>query len=184
VAFSGDKLLGGPQAGILAGKKDLISKMARAPLMRALRVCKLTYAALAAVCRQYFSDEALVSRNPTFAMLQRGIKETDRLADMLQGELNRLGVASRKIESAGQCGGGTLPDLKIPSIAVEILPVKGAGTKKETFAEGLFKRLLLIDKPVLSVLREGRIVFDMLTVFEEDIPYIAQAISGSIKTKA
>jgi L-seryl-tRNA(Ser) seleniumtransferase len=181
VAFSGDKLLGGPQSGILVGRKEFIEKMARSPLMRALRVCKLTYAALTAVCRQYFTDEALISQNPTFAMLQRGTKETDRLATMLVDDLERLGIAAKKVNSFGRCGGGTLPDLKIPSIAIEIPPVEGAGTKKKTFAEGLFKRLLQIDRPILSVLREGRIILDMLTVFEKDIPYIAGAISNSIE---
>ncbi|MCP4680571.1 MAG: L-seryl-tRNA(Sec) selenium transferase [Deltaproteobacteria bacterium] len=182
VAFSGDKLLGGPQAGILAGSEKIIPRLGRAPLMRALRVCKTTYAALSAVCRDYFRDESLIASNPTFAMLERSPETLHRLAGKLRGELENLGVEANVVESSGQCGGGTLPDLRIPSAAVEIVPIDGIAHGKQTFAEALFKRLLEGDRPVLGVLREGRILFDVLAVFEEDIPYLAKTISKALDT--
>jgi L-seryl-tRNA(Ser) seleniumtransferase len=176
VAFSCDKLLGGPQAGILAGRHALIERMARAPMMRGLRVGKLTVAALSAACRCYLRDEDLVESNPTVALLERTPADLERLATALLGELRRRGVAAEKTDSAGRCGGGTLPDLQIRSLAVEVLPQSGMGNRKQTFAERLFRDLLQGDIPVLGVLREGRILFDVLAVFEEQIPRIAEAV--------
>ena len=182
VAFSCDKLLGGPQAGVLAGRAELIARMARTPLMRALRVGKLTLAALSAACRLYLREEDLLGSNPTFTMLARGQAELERLASKLLGELRRLGVAARMVESSGRCGGGALPDLSLRSVAVEVLPREGIGDRKQTFAEHLFRRLLAADPPVLGVLREGRILFDVLTVFDRDIAHVARAISAALQT--
>ncbi|MCP4605970.1 MAG: L-seryl-tRNA(Sec) selenium transferase [Proteobacteria bacterium] len=181
VAFSCDKLLGGPQAGVLAGRKEIISRLMQAPLMRALRVCKLTYAALLSVCKGFFKNDNLVESNPTFAMLERTPQELEDLASNLQSELERLGVAARTVKSSGQCGGGTLPDLQIPSFALEILPLDGVAEGKQTFAEVLYKRLLNAEPPILAVLREGRILLDVLTLFKEEIPIVAKAILDSIK---
>lgn len=175
VAFSCDKLLGGPQAGILAGRAELVSRLARAPMMRAFRVGKLTLAALTATCRQYLREEDLLAGNPTFAMLNRTGQELERLALILRGELERLGIACRVIESFGQCGGGTLPELRLKSMAVEVLPQKGIGTPKLTFAEFLYKRLLEAEPPVLGILREGSILLDVLTLTEEEMAQVARA---------
>ena len=177
VAFSCDKLLGGPQAGVLAGGRELISRLSRAPLMRALRVGKLTLAALSAACRHYLSDEGLAASNPTFAMLERTEEDLRRMASSLAEALERLGVSTSVVESSGQCGGGTLPDVRLKSFAVEVLPPCGHGARKSVFAEGLFARLLDSERPVLGVLREGRILLDVLTLFEEDVEHVAQAVA-------
>ncbi len=84
----------------------------------------------------------------------------------------------------GQCGGGSLPDVQFPSLAVEVLPQSGIGDRKQTFAERLFRRLQNIDRPILGVLRDGKILFDILTVFEEDIPSIARSISDALKAES
>ena len=183
VAFSCDKLLGGPQAGILAGRGELVSRMAGAPLMRALRVGKLTLAALSATCRQYLRREEVVASIPTFAMLARGADELERLGAELLDELKHLGVAARAVASTGGCGGGSLPDLKLNSVAVEVLPPDGIGRSKSTFPERLFARLLKANPPVLGVLREGRLLFDMLTVFDHDIARMARAIAEVLKVE-
>ena len=180
VAFSCDKLLGGPQAGVLAGRAELILRLARAPMMRAFRVGKLTLAALTATCRQYLREGDLIAGNPTFAMLNRTGKELDRLASILRGELKRLGIACRVIESFGQCGGGTLPDLRLKSVAVEVLPQKGIGTPKLTFAEFLYKRLIEAEPPVLGILREGSILLDVLTLTEDEMAHIARATVNAL----
>ena len=184
VTFSCDKLLGGPQAGIVAGRGDLVSRLAQAPLMRALRVGKLTLAALSSACRQYLHNENPLTLNPVFAMLGRNRQELERLASKLLDELKRSNIAARMVESTGQCGGGSLPDVRFPSVAVEILPQSEIGDRKMTFAERLFNRLLNIDRPISGVLREGKILFDVLTVFEKDIPHIACSISEAIKAEA
>jgi len=180
VAFSADKLLGGPQAGVLVGRKDLIAKISRAPLMRALRTGTLTIAALSAACRGYLRDEELPNVSPIFALLERSREDLEHLATSLLKELHNLGIEARPVESIGRCGGGTLPDLEINSMALELLPQDGIEDDHHTFAERLFERLLQANPPVLAVLREGRILLDVLTLFPRNIPDIARALAQAL----
>ena len=184
VAFSGDKLLGGPQAGILVGKTDLIVTLSRAPLMRALRVGKLTIAALSAACRGYLQADTLPRVNPIFSMLERSRENLEQLASALLDELTRLDIKAQTVESIGRCGGGTLPDLEIKSIAIEILPQGAIPDKDHTFAENLYMRLLQGRPPVLAVLREGRILFDVLTLFTNNLPDVARATAAALNVEA
>ena len=174
VTFSCDKLLGGPQAGVIAGKAKLVGQLAGAPLMRALRVGKLTLAALSTACRHYLSDQDLAAHNPVFAMLhqQRGTVEgrARRLAD----ELDQAGVEARVVDSQAQVGGGSLPDFHLPSRAVALLPPKGSHKKAEEFAERIYQGLLGSQCPVVAVLREGRLLFDVFTVADDQVPVIVQ----------
>jgi L-seryl-tRNA(Ser) seleniumtransferase len=174
VAFSGDKLLGGPQAGIIAGKARFIRRLAASPMMRALRVGKLTLAALAAACRHYCDDASLVANNPLFSLLERS--ETDRLhvAHLLLDALKSRGIAGSIVESIGQCGGGTLPDLTLKSYAVALTPPSDRVKEREAFSEKLFYALLAGDRPILGVLREGRLLFDVFALSEQEIEAIAE----------
>jgi L-seryl-tRNA(Ser) seleniumtransferase len=181
VLFSGDKLLGGPQAGIIAGKKDLVDRLAKAPLMRALRVGKLTMAALSSACRSYLDDNALVKNNPTFALLSKKQEETRRLAAMLQDLLKGRGITARVEDTNGQCGGGTQPELSIPSCAV-VLEKKGP--RQEDSTKRIFDRLCAAERPVVAILREGSLVFDMLAVREPEIPVLAEAIAAACAVEA
>jgi L-seryl-tRNA(Ser) seleniumtransferase len=183
VLFSGDKLLGGPQAGIIAGKKDLLAKCGRAPLMRALRVGKLTLAALASACRLYLDDKRLLSENPVFFMLSRQPEDILRCAERLRDNLRLRCVASSIVEVEGQCGGGALPDVQLQSFAVKL---DSSGTTREEqskFSEKIFKRLLSLDRPVLGILREGELFFDMRTIDKTDIDYVAAAIQEIVAGK-
>jgi len=179
VAFSCDKLLGGPQAGIVAGRARLIAKLSKAPLMRALRVCKMTMAALRAVCREYLNEESLFETNPTLGMLSRKKADLEKDAQLLLDALAARDVKAERVDNIGRCGGGALPDLELDSVAVEIPPPKGA--RKSEFSEDLFKRLLALDRPILGILREGRILFDVLTLAEKEIPYVAEAVASALK---
>jgi L-seryl-tRNA(Ser) seleniumtransferase len=182
VLFSCDKLLGGPQAGVVAGKKDLVARLAKAPLMRALRCGKLTLAALSSACRTYLSDEFLAADNPTFAMLSRSADDVRRCADLLAAGLAKQGIACYVTASSGQCGGGTLPDLSLPSSAVVIdMPAgKGRqGAKQVDAGRTLFRKLCSCERPVIGVLREGNILFDMLTVDEKDIAFLVDTIAAA-----
>jgi L-seryl-tRNA(Ser) seleniumtransferase len=181
VMCSCDKLLGGPQAGIIAGTRELISRLSKAPLMRALRVGKITLASLTCACRNYLSDEDLVNNNPVFHFLERKIEERERLAKLLFGQLAEKGINSEIVKSNGQCGGGTLPDLVLPGFAVSLLPPSNDVRTRETFAETLFKSLLKFDKPVLGVLREGRLLFDTFALYENEIGYIVSAVSEAVR---
>ena len=177
VTFSGDKLLGGPQAGIITGRKELISKLAKTPMMRTLRVGKLTIAALATVLRYYLKDEDLLTKIPIFMMLNRDDSERSRLANLLKKELNNFGIECKIIDSPARTGGGTLPQLQLKSKAVMLV----SADKK--FAKRIFSKLLKLDRPILGILREGNLLFDMQSIFEKDIPYIAKTINSIMRKK-
>lgn len=172
VTFSCDKILGGPQAGIIAGEKELISKLSKAPLMRALRVGKMTIAALSTVLRYYIKDEDVFTKIPVYRMLKKSKSELYYIAKKLQNELAKFHIQSEIVESIAHCGGGTLPRLKLDSYSVML--INKDNTKN--FAEKLFKQLLHLERPILGILREGNIHFDVLTINEEDIDYVSQEI--------
>ncbi len=184
VSFSCDKLVGGPQAGVVAGRGDLIARLAKAPLMRTLRVGKLTIAALSAACRQYLQVETLKRQNPAVAMMSRTAGELERLEEVLLEACRAAGVEARGTASSGQCGGGALPGVKIPSRAVEVLPREGIGDAAATFAERIYHRLLTGDPAVVGVLREGRLLLDVLTLGAEDAPRVAGAVAAAIEAEA
>jgi L-seryl-tRNA(Ser) seleniumtransferase len=181
VTFSGDKLLGGPQAGIIVGKKEYIQKLAKAPMMRALRVGKLTLAALLSACKSYLDDKALVERNPIFKMLEQKPVDLKARALAFQEQLKACGVLSKIVDSSGQCGGGTLPDLKVDSFAVVLDLDLKSKKDRSVFAERVFQELLELPKPILGILRQGALVFDVLTIFDQDISDISMQISKIIK---
>lgn len=176
VSFSGDKLLGGPQAGIIAGKKKFIKHLKNEPLMRALRVCKLTLAFLENSCRYYLNENILKKKNSIFKILNRTEKELKASSILLQQELKKQNINSNIINSNGQYGGGTMPDHTINSFAVVISEKVESRKKKSTFAENMYLGLLNLDKPVLGILKKGEIHFDVLTLFEDNIKYVAKAI--------
>lgn len=179
VTFSCDKLLGGPQAGVIAGKADLVKKLSKAPLMRALRIDKLSLAALSSVCRAYLEESGLTAANPTVLFLERSFEERRRLAQRLLDALTGLGIRAEIVESWGQAGGGTLPNLKLKSTGVAIVPPTQATAKQRgTFAESLFAALLKGERPVLGVLREGVLLFDCFALFDDEIPLIADSVAA------
>jgi L-seryl-tRNA(Ser) seleniumtransferase len=180
VLFSCDKLLGGPQAGVVAGSKELVGRCGKSPLMRALRVGKLTLAALVSSCRSYLSDGSLLADNPTFSILSRESGDIRRSADQLAAELTKRGIACHVTDSNGQCGGGTLPDCAIPSSAVVIDFPHGASRNRSDEAGAVFKSLQTGAKPVIGVLREGSLLLDMLTVDKSDIVPCSDAVAEAV----
>ncbi len=173
VCFSGDKLLGGPQAGIITGKTKYIRPIAKAPMMRALRTGKLTLSALSAVIRCYIDDDSLKSRLPLFRMLDQSFDDLKLKAEELVEALKREDIKATVEESKAYCGGGTLPHLSIPSLAVQIIPPK----PDKTWAERAWKRLMQTEKPVVGVLREGKLMFDVYTIQPDQMPIIARWIA-------
>jgi L-seryl-tRNA(Ser) seleniumtransferase len=181
VTFSGDKLLGGPQAGIIAGKADLIAKLKKEPLTRALRVGKETLALLEPLCIKYLDEDAFFRYSPIYKMMNSTIEELNRKAEKLQELLNGIDLKTEVVKSLGQTGGGSLPEGSIPSIAVQIGLKQGSRKEKTAFAEKVFFGLLKGEKPLLGVLRKGKLIFDMLTLDNGQIPQSAKIISAKCK---
>jgi L-seryl-tRNA(Ser) seleniumtransferase len=180
VTFSGDKLLGGPQAGIIVGRKDLIAKCNSHPLMRSLRVGKLTYSALSIVSRDYLNDDTLMKNNRIFSMLSQKSDTVEFRANRLSDLINRDSNLSIVVESLAQVGGGTLPDFKIDSFSVKILAPSESVAKREAFSENLFDKLLSLDIPIVTVLKEGVVHIDCFTVEDDSLDIISKSIINVI----
>jgi L-seryl-tRNA(Ser) seleniumtransferase len=186
VSFSGDKLLGGAQSGIIAGKKEYIAKLKKEPLVRALRVGKTTLAFMEAALFSYLDDHTLLEKNLLFNMMSRTQEELATRAENLKKALTDQGIQSAVIKSKGQCGGGALPGKEIDSYAVRIDPELGSNRKKSEFAEKLHADLMHHHHPVVAILRKGDVYFDVLTLTDQQIsklPEIVNEIYLKIKSQ-
>jgi len=155
VCFSGDKLLGGPQAGIVIGRADLVERLRRHPLQRAVRADKLTLAALEGTLRLYLDAP---ERIPVLRMLTQ-------LAGPLRARAERLAalVGGDVEETIGRVGGGAMPQVEIPSFACAI-------------EESLAAPLRLADPPVVGIVRDGKLLLDCLTLSDDEIDEVAAAV--------
>ena len=175
ICFSGDKLLGGPQAGIIVGKKKYIQRLKKEPMLRALRVCKTTLALLETACSYYLNESSLNKKNFVFNIFNRTPDEIKNTAHLFHHKLKTGKIDSEIISSIGQTGGGTVPDGEIPSYSVKIL-VTGNNKERSGFAEKMYSDLLTHPTPVLSILKKGYIFFDMLTISESQIEELFQTV--------
>ncbi|MBV9122195.1 MAG: L-seryl-tRNA(Sec) selenium transferase, partial [Planctomycetes bacterium] len=160
VLFSGDKLLGGPQAGILAGRKEWIQKIEKDPLMRAFRLDKMTLAALEATLRLYLQEERALREVPGLRMLALSLDELRQRAETLAVRLRELGgLAGVKVsEDVAYVGGGSLPDQPMKTFVLE-LEARGLSDAE------LAHRLRTGTPAVMGRLRDGKLVLDLRTVF-------------------
>ncbi len=168
VTFSGDKLLGGPQAGVILGRAALIRQIARNPLKRALRVDKLTIAALSAVLAMYRDPERLAERLPALRLLTRPLAEIRAVAERLRPGIASAvhGVASVDVIGCeSQIGSGALPTRTIPSagLALRRLPGRRGGTSLQAIAAG-FRRLPV---PVIGRVQDDTFILDMRCLDDE-----------------
>jgi L-seryl-tRNA(Ser) seleniumtransferase len=159
VCFSGDKLLGGPQAGIVVGRADLVEKLRRHPLQRALRADKLTLAALEATLALYLDPERAAREIPVLRMLGEPLEtvrtRAERLAELVGGEVE---------QTVGRVGGGALPLAELPSFACAVEEELGAPLR-----EG--------EPPVIGILRDGRLLLDCRTLTDEEVDEVAAAVA-------
>jgi L-seryl-tRNA(Ser) seleniumtransferase len=171
VVFSGDKLLGGPQAGIAAGSSHLVSAMRRHPLVRALRADKLGLAALEATLNAYL-EEAAREELPALRMLHAPVSAIEDRARSLAGDLARAApdLEVDAAPSVSRSGGGTLPTREIPSFAVRL-----GGTDAASLAE----RLRGADPPVVGRVHEDRLWLDVRTLLPGEEGAIVAAVSGT-----
>ena len=172
VTFSGDKLLGGPQAGLIVGRAELIAKLAKNPLKRALRLDKIRLAALEAVLRLYADPDRLGTRLPALRLLIRSGDEIAALAQRLLPAMARAlaGVATVAIvETKSQIGSGALPVSLLPSAALALTSVDASGAALEALAQ----RFRALPIPVVGRIERGRVLLD-LRCLESEAEFAAQ----------
>jgi L-seryl-tRNA(Ser) seleniumtransferase len=158
VCFSGDKLLGGPQAGIAVGRADLVERLRRHPLQRAVRADKLTLAALEGTLALYLDPERAAREVPVLRMVGEGVDtvraRAERLAGLVSGEVE---------ETVARVGGGALPLTELPSFACAV-------------EEELAEALRLGEPPVVSLVRDGRCLLDCRTLSDAELDDVASAV--------
>ena len=176
VSFSGDKLLGGPQAGIVVGRKEYIDRLKKHPLARALRLDKMTLAALEATLRLYLDPEDALRRIPTLRMLTEDAETVRERAKALMAALAERVTPKQAqleiVEETGRAGGGSLPMCDIPTFCVRMRFQSGDAQGCEEHLQR--KR----DVPVIGRIKRECVLFDARTITEEDIPEIACAVAS------
>ena len=169
--MSGDKLLGGPQAGIILGRASMIDALRRNPLARALRVDKLTLSALEATLTLYREPERAVREIPALAMLTASVDALAARAAGLASDLRARGIGAAIVEVDASVGGGAFPTARIPSIAIAI-----AGAS----ASRVEARLREAPVPVVGRVANGRVLLDLRGVLPETDPFLIAAIEGAL----
>jgi len=172
VTFSGDKVLGGPQAGLIVGRREAVETIRKNPWMRALRCDKLTYAALEATLRLYLDPHSLPEHLPVLAMMTATPAALRDRAGKLVADLHELTARDWQIDlidSVAQAGSGSLPLEEIPSVAITIRP---AGLS----AGDLAARLRQGDPAILGYVRDDRLHLDLRTIAEHEMPSLVAAL--------
>ncbi len=172
VSFSGDKLLGGPQAGIVVGRADLVERLKKNPLNRALRIDKLTLAGLEATLYAYEAGNALETI-PTLRMLTERLAAVRRRARRLLRRLSPSAVTAlgaTLVEGRAQVGGGSLPLVEVPTVVLAI------GTTERS-AQALDQALREGEPPVIGRIADDRLLLDCRTILNSDVPALADALS-------
>ena len=176
VTFSGDKLLGGPQAGIILGKKNFLDEIKINPLTRALRIDKLTLAALESTLLLYLDEKRAMEEIPTLRMLKvdlitlkkRGRRLLRRLSETVK---KRIELTLR--EDISQVGGGALPLQELPTIVLSLKPIDFSVNRLE---ESLRKG----EPPIIARISKDELILDMRTVFDEEIPLLAIGLEKAL----
>jgi L-seryl-tRNA(Ser) seleniumtransferase len=171
--FSGDKLLGGPQAGIAVGRKELIDRMKRHPLARAVRIDKLDLAALTATLVPYLTGRA-EQEVPVWRMISAPVEELERRARAWASALGTEGV--EVVDSTSAIGGGSLPGESLPTRALTV-PAALCGPGGP---EGLAKRMRAGSPPVVTRIEDDRVYLDPRTVLPEDDEELAAALKAAL----
>jgi len=170
VSFSGDKLLGGPQAGIIAGKKKWIDRLKKNQLARILRVDKMTLAALESTLRLYQDERRLLAELPTLRDLCASADSLREKAHRLQSMIESSHFTVTVREDDTEAGGGTLPDVKLPTWVV-------ACRSAEIPAHAAERALRQGDPPIIARIARDELIFDVRTVQDEEVEQIAQAVN-------
>ena len=166
VCFSGDKMIGGPQAGIVAGRKDLVDRIRKHPLTRMLRVGKLTDVALEQTLRLFRDPDRLPERHPLYRMLAKKLPELNAVAEKLAAA---IGAGASVEAGSSEMGGGALPGVELPTALVAIRSDK-------TSAAEIAKRLRCREVPVIARIQDDRVVLDVRTLLPGEDEVVAAAV--------
>ncbi|SPD72171.1 L-seryl-tRNA(Sec) selenium transferase [uncultured Desulfobacterium sp.] len=172
VTFSGDKLLGGPQAGIILGRKDLVEAIRKNQLSRALRIDKLTLLALEETLRLYRDKRTAIEKIPTLRMICETYSSLNKKAGRLMrliGSMDSNNFSIELIDGGSKVGGGALPLLELPSRLICLSP-------KAASAQFMERWLRSYDPPVISRVEKERVLLDVRTIKEGELKTVAQAI--------
>lgn len=171
ISFSGDKLLGAPQAGIILGKEDCLSIIKGNPITRALRPDKFTLAGLEATLLLCLDEASAVEKIPTVAMISASWEDLQRKARRIAGKIKKKCPQAdiSVVETESEVGGGSFPDMIIPSVGIEVAP-------SPMTADAFEKRLRRYAVPVIARIEHERLIFDMRTILAYDEPDLAAAI--------
>jgi L-seryl-tRNA(Ser) seleniumtransferase len=172
VTFSGDKLLGGPQAGIILGKKDILDRIKKNPINRAVRIDKFTLVALEETLRLYRDEPSAVREIPTLKMLFEPYRALAQKAMQLVehiGEIPKRNFRLSLVDGMSKPGGGSLPQVELPSRLVCLAPEAMSATDIET-------RLRANNPPVISRVEKDRVLFDVRTLQPSDAAVIVEAV--------
>ena len=163
VCFSGDKLIGGPQCGIIAGSKEVVSKIKKHPLSRMLRVCKLTSLALEQTLRLFTDPTTLIQNNPTLRMLTVPLPELKKKAERIVASIKVSGTDLKFgiVPSESETGGGSLPGCLIPSYAISLQSTRYSTNQ-------LSKKLRDFEPPIIARITRNEVLLDIRTLMEGD----------------
>ncbi len=172
ITFSGDKLLGGPQAGLIVGRKKPVATIRRHPLFRALRIDKLKLTALEATLKLYLDHDRLLREHPTLRMLAMGVDELERRALELAAMAKKIpGWAVEILDDASQVGGGSVPGQELPTKVVALRHAKLS-------LEEVDDRLRAHTPCIWTRVQRDRVLVDVRTLLDGDIADIAAALAG------
>jgi L-seryl-tRNA(Ser) seleniumtransferase len=180
VTFSGDKLLGGPQAGIIVGKRTYLDAIKKNPINRALRIDKMTLAALESTLRLYREEARAVARIPTLRMMMAPASELADRAEHLLARLQGIGdprLVFMRDQVQSRIGGGSLPLLELPSHGVAVTFLDGSAQRTETFLRGHVP-------PIIGRIENDRLIMDVRTLQDDDLPHIETAFRRMLKKES
>ncbi len=177
ITFSGDKLLGGPQAGIIVGKKSFIDKIKKNPITRALRIDKLTLAALESTLRLYREEEKAIRAIPTLRMLTLSLDDLNKRAKKLSRMLKNIGdqrMNINLINLSSRAGGGALPLLELPS---KCIGIKVQGMSANTIERYMRNNMT----PIIGRIEEDMFIMDPRTIQDDEFAIIKNAFKNMLK---
>jgi L-seryl-tRNA(Ser) seleniumtransferase len=179
ISFSGDKILGGPQAGIIVGKKEYIERIHSNPIMRAVRCGKVTFAAMEATLKLYLQDQSLFAENKTLAMLvetsEKILKRAEHIEQNIKPEI-RQRYRVMVLASMAQAGSGALPLEKLASVAVVLTPPDGKATE-------LARKLRTASTAVVGYIKEDKVWLDARTIDEQEVVTLGEVLHEILQTE-